>query len=110
MLVGRPFFLSVTGTRFLLREVRMNGIAWIVLAALLIDFGLNWVADHLNLKAQPDRPPEAFKAFFKNEEYQRSRHYLRVNIHFGRLDEAVQLTAVLIFWFGGGFPALDFWG
>ena len=87
----------------------MNGIAWIVLAALLIDFGLNWVADHLNLKAQPDRPPEAFKAFFKNEEYQRSRHYLRVNTHFGRLDETVQLTAVLIFWFGGGFPALDFW-
>ena len=87
----------------------MNAIAWVVLAALLLDFGLNWMADHLNLKSQPDTPPEAFKPFFKNGDYQRSRRYLRVNTRFDRLNEAIQLAAVLIFWFGGGFPALDAW-
>jgi len=87
----------------------MNWIAWMVLAALLLDFGLNWVADHLNLKAQPDAPPEACKVFFKEGEYQRSRDYLSVNTRFGRLAEAVQLAAILIFWFGKGFPALDAW-
>ena len=87
----------------------MNAIAWVVLAALLLDFGLNWMADHLNLKAQPEAPPEAFKTFFKNGEYQRSQDYLRVNTRFGRLDEATQLAAILLFWFGRGFPALDAW-
>ena len=87
----------------------MNWIAWVVLAALLLDFGLNWVADHLNLKAQPDKPPDAFKALFKNGDYPRSQAYLRVNTRFGRLAEAIQLGAILIFWFGRGFPVLDAW-
>ena len=87
----------------------MNAIAWVVLAALLLDFGLNWMADHLNLKAQPEAPPEAFKTFFKNGEYERSQDYLRVNTRFGRLAEAIQLAAILLFWFGRGFPALDAW-
>ena len=87
----------------------MNAIAWIVLTALLLDFGLQWLAEGLNLKAQPDSPPEGFKSYFKDGAYARSQAYLRVNTRFGRLAGAIQLGAILIFWFAGGFPALDAW-
>lgn len=87
----------------------MNAIAWVVLTALLLDFGLQWMADRLNLRAQPASPPEAFKAYFTDGAYARAQSYLRVNTRFTRLAEGIQLGAVLIFWFAGGFPALDGW-
>jgi len=87
----------------------MNAIAWIVLSTLLLDFGLHWQADRLNLKASPDAPPEPFRGFLGEDEYRRSQAYLATNTRFGWITEATQLSAVLVFWFAGGFPALDAW-
>jgi STE24 endopeptidase len=87
----------------------MNGIAWIVLLTFLIDFGLHWLADHLNLKAWPASPPEAFRSYFEAGRYQRSKDYLRISTRFGWLAEGTQLAAILFFWFAGGFPILDSW-
>ncbi len=87
----------------------MNLIAWIILAALLLDFWLHWQADRLNLKAQPATPPDSFRSLYENGDYQRSKDYLAVNTRFGWLAEGIQLAAVVIFWLAGGFPALDAW-
>ena len=87
----------------------MNAVGGLVLAALLLDFGLQWLADRLNLQAQPSSPPGAFRAHFKEGEYRRAQTDLRANTRIGRLAEAVQLGALLIFWFTGGFPILDLW-
>jgi len=87
----------------------MNGIAWIVLLTFLIDFGLHWLADHLNLKAWPASPPEAFRSYFEAGRYRRSKDYLRISTRFGWQAEGIQLAAILFFWFAGGFPILDSW-
>ena len=87
----------------------MNAIAWIVLITLLLDFGLHLLADRMNLKTMPDSPPEEFKLLINDEEYKRSQDYLRTNSRFGWVSGAVQLLAILIFWFARGFPALDGW-
>jgi len=87
----------------------MNSIAWIVLLTLLMDFGLHWLADCLNLKAWPASPPKEFQSVVAPGTYQRSRDYLRIRTQFGWIADATQLAAVLIFWFAGGFPALDTW-
>jgi STE24 endopeptidase len=87
----------------------VNGIAWIVLTALLLDFGLHWVADRLNLKAWPASPPKALRSFYADGEFDRSQTYLRARTRFGWLTDGTQLAAVLLFWFAGGFPALDAW-
>jgi STE24 endopeptidase len=87
----------------------MNGIAWIVILTLLTDFGLHWLADHLNLKAWPASPPEGFRSFFEPGDYQRSKNYLNISTRFGWLTEATQLATILFFWFAGGFPMLDSW-
>jgi len=87
----------------------MNTIAWIVLLTLLMDFGLHWLADRLNLNAWPASPPEEFESLLDPGSYQRSKDYLRTSTRFGWLTEATQLAAVVIFWFAGGFPILDAW-
>ncbi len=87
----------------------MNVIGWIVLLTLLADFTLNRIADILNLRAMTDRPPEGFADVFDPERYRKSQRYLRINTRFGWITESVDLTAILIFWFAGGFPALDVW-
>lgn len=87
----------------------MNAIGWIVLAALIIEFGLHWLADRLNLEAMPESPPEAFQPLLNSRDYEQSKAYQRINTRFGWLSEGTFLAAVLIFWFAGGFPALDAW-
>lgn len=85
----------------------MNTIAWIILLTLLMDFGLHWLADRLNLNAWPASPPEEFESFLNPGSYQQAEDYLSISTRFGWLTEATQLAMVLIFWFAGGFPILD---
>lgn len=87
----------------------MNLVGWIVLLTLLADFTLNRIADALNLRAMSDRPPAGFEGVYDPDRYRKSQQYLRVNTRFGWITESVDLAAILIFWFAGGFPALDGW-
>lgn len=85
----------------------MNVYAIIILATLLLDYGLNLVADMLNLRAlQPDLPA-AFRGVYDAETYRKSQAYTRVQTQFGWLTATFSLLLTLIFWFAGGFPALD---
>ncbi|MFZ0612129.1 MAG: M48 family metallopeptidase [Desulfobacterales bacterium] len=80
-----------------------------ILFALLLNLTLNTVADFLNLKTlRPDLPPE-FRDLYDEACYRRSQQYLRVNTRFGWVVSAVNLAALLVFWFGGGFELLDHW-
>ena len=85
----------------------MNAIAWIILAALLLEFLLHWIADRLNL-GQIEAPlPDEFRACYNPDEYRRSQTYLRDTTRFGWVSGGVHLMAVLIFWFAGGFAWVD---
>ncbi len=85
----------------------MNIIAWIILAALILEFLLNLTADLLNLKAMTNRPPDEFKPYYDTRRYRRSQRYLRDNTRLGWVSSAFNLLVILVFWFGGGFPGLD---
>lgn len=87
----------------------MNAFAIIILLAMVVDTVLNLSADVLNLKRLSPAVPAAFKGWYEPREYERSQNYLRVNTRFGWLVSTVNLGAVLVFWFGGGFAWLDQW-
>ncbi len=85
----------------------MNLYAWIILSALFFEFALNLAADILNLKAlSPDLPAE-LTGFYDAATYRRSQKYTRVTTKFGIVTSTLNLGATLIFWFCGGFDALD---
>jgi STE24 endopeptidase len=87
----------------------MNWIGWIVLAALVVDAGLHLTADLLNLKRLSTRIPAAFEGIYDPQRYARSQAYLKDRTHFGWIAAAVDLSALLLFWFLGGFTWLDNW-
>ncbi len=87
----------------------MNFIAGIILAAIVVDFMLHGLADFLNLKMLQDELPEAFHGFYDKDLYRKSQEYLRVNTKFGWITSTFNISAILIFWFGKGFPLLDQW-
>lgn len=85
----------------------MNWIGWIILATLLVDFVLNAVADWLNLRHTQATLPEEFRDVYDSERYRTARQYLQVNTRFGWVVSAVNLAALLVFWFGHGFAFLE---
>ena len=46
---------------------------------------------------------------YDETQYQKSQDYLRVTTRFGFITETVNLVALLLFWFLGGFARLDLW-
>jgi len=85
----------------------MNVYAIIILATLLLDYGLNLVADMLNLRALRPELPVAFQDLYDAETYRKSQAYTRVQTQFGWLTATFSLLVILIFWLAGGFAALD---
>lgn len=85
----------------------MNIYAVIILLALVLDLALNLLADVLNLRALRPELPEAFRDVYDAEAYRKSQQYTRVQTQFGWLTITVTLAVTLVFWFTGGFQALD---
>jgi STE24 endopeptidase len=87
----------------------MNAIAILILVALMLAAALDFFADLLNLRRMRPELPAAFAGWYDSERYRKSQTYLRVNTRFGWVVAAVDLTVLLVFWFGGGFRWLDEW-
>lgn len=85
----------------------MNLYAILILSALLVEYGLNLVADLLNLKALRNDLPKEIGGLYDAAAYRTSQEYTRVNTKLGMIAAAVHLAALLLFWFAGGFNALD---
>ena len=87
----------------------MNTIAIIILAAIILDYAINTLADYLNIKMLRNDLPDAFQGVYDPERYDKSQQYLKVNTRFGRIAATFNLLVILIFWFAKGFPLLDEW-
>ncbi len=85
----------------------VNEFSWIILGALLLEYGLDLAANLLNLRAlRYDVPPE-LKGVYDPADYRRSQEYTRVSTRFGFIVSTFTLAVVLAFWFSHGFGFLD---
>lgn len=87
----------------------MNGIAFVILIALAADFFLHLLADGLNLRHLSHQLPKGFEGIYDAQRYRQSQRYLKTHTQFGWIASALQLIALLVFWFAHGFPWLDRW-
>jgi len=85
----------------------MNMYAIIILSALLLEFGINLIADILNLKTLKSELPQEFDSVYDAEKYRKSQEYTRTNTRFGFVTSGFNLLILLVFWFAGGFNFLD---
>ena len=85
----------------------LNVYGIIIIAALLLDYVVNLLADVLNLRALRPELPRAFQEVYDAEAYRTSQQYTRVQTQFGWVTSTVHLVAILGFWLAGGFHHLD---
>ena len=85
----------------------MNSYGFIVLAALAVDFLLHTVADVLNLRALDKGVPETLRGLYSDDDYYRSKRYVRLATSVEVTERIVLLFAILAFWFLGGFGWVD---
>ncbi len=87
----------------------MNVYAWIILVALLAEYGLNLATSALNLKALRTPLPVGFRDVLDAEAYRQSQAYTRAQTRFEWVRSTFQLAVLMVFWFAGGFEWLDTW-
>ena len=85
----------------------MNTFAVVILAALVGEYLLQLASGALNVRAFSPALPDEFAGVFDDEKYARARRYTATRTRFGLLRGAFDLAVVLVFWFAGGFAALD---
>jgi STE24 endopeptidase len=85
----------------------MNAYAALILATLLFDYVLNLLADGLNLRALRPELPATFRTLYDAAAYRKSQAYTRAQTQFGWVTATLALGSTCLFWFSGGFQALD---
>jgi STE24 endopeptidase len=91
-------YLPVSGQRM---------IGGFVLSALIGYYLLDSLAKLLNLRSLRTQVPKEFLDVYETNRYRRSQEYTRSNTWFELLASTIDLTALLAFWFLGGFEVLD---
>ncbi len=87
----------------------MNIYSIIILTTLVLSYGLELIADLLNLKSLRAEVPEELKGLYDDEAYRKSQEYTRTRTRWGQVSGTFDLLVLLLFWFLGGFNYLDHW-
>ncbi|HRK75525.1 MAG TPA: hypothetical protein PLL64_14670, partial [Rhodothermales bacterium] len=85
----------------------MNAIGWFILVAVLIAHVIDTLAEWLNMRAADTVLPPALVHLYDEEAYEKAQTYLKSNTRFGMFKRVLDLVALLLFWFLGGFGWLD---
>ena len=85
----------------------MNGVFWIILTALLLDFVIGSLSTILNVRYLKANPPMGLEDLYDSQEYRKSQEYTRVQSIFGLTVSSFRLILLLTFWFIGGFNYID---
>ncbi|MDI6797274.1 MAG: M48 family metallopeptidase, partial [Desulfatibacillaceae bacterium] len=85
----------------------MNAYAAFILFFLLAGWLAGLVADILNLASAKTGLPKQFEDVWDRDDYARSQQYLVANTRFSVIADSLGLACLLVFWFLGGFGALD---
>src|SRR6201987_4332776 len=84
-------------------------IGGFVFCSLVGYYLLDSLAKLLNLRSLQMQVPSEFLDVYDANRYRRSQEYTKLNTWFELLLSTVELATFLIFWFLGGFEALDQW-
>lgn len=80
-----------------------NTYFWIILVFMLGFKALDTYAEWLNLKRLDHGIPEVFQDTIDTADYAKLVDYTHANTRFGWISRLIELIALLVFWFFGGF-------
>lgn len=81
----------------------------IVLALILIPFGIEILVEWLNLKNIQEELPKEFEGIYDSDRYLKSQKYLSENTRFDIFHSTFSTALLIVFFVLGGFNFLDLW-
>ncbi len=84
-----------------------NYVFFIILAILIIGFGLERWLEYLNLKNASATPPPELSDVYEPARYEESQKYKRTNTRFSFVTSSLSLLLVLLMLFLGGFALVN---
>ena len=85
----------------------MNGIFWVILITLILNFSVGLFSTILNVLSLKSIPPVELEDVYQGEEYRKSQRYTRVQSLFGLTGSTIKFVLLLTFWLSGGFNYID---
>ena len=85
----------------------MNILFWIILIAIILEFIIDTILTVLNIRSINTTPPNGLEDIYDSSEYKKSQEYTLTRSKFSLIINIVQIIAMLIFWFSGGFNFVD---
>ena len=85
----------------------MNGIFWVILISLILDFAVGLFSTILNVLSLKSIPPVELEDVYQDDEYRKSQRYTRVQSLFGLTGSTIKFVLLLTFWLSGGFNYID---
>jgi STE24 endopeptidase len=85
----------------------MNILFWIILIAIIVEFIIDIILTILNIRSINTNPPNGLEDVYDFSEYKKSQEYTLTRSKFSLIVTIVQILAMLIFWFSGGFNFVD---
>ncbi len=79
----------------------------IIIAFLLLSFGVSSVSDYLNVKNISDELPQEFVGYYDAEKYKKSQNYLKDKTKLSFISSSVSLVVSIAFILAGGFNCAD---
>ena len=84
----------------------MNPYRVIILLTLFLRFALT-ISEWFSIRKMDDQLPDEVKDVYDEEKFRKSKQYLNTSTTFRLVQDTFSLTLLLLFWFLGGFEALD---
>ena len=72
-----------------------------------MSYGLNFIADLLNLRSLNTVLPSELEGLYEAEAYRTSQVYTQVKTQVAWISSTLSLAVTLVFWLTGGFALLD---
>jgi STE24 endopeptidase len=85
----------------------INPFFFIILCAILVEYGVDLAANLLNLKSLKSGLPPGLEGTYQPQDYRKSQEYIRTNTRLDFIASTFSLVVLLSFWFAGGFNYLD---
>jgi len=85
----------------------MNIYLVIILAAIIVEYVIDLVANHLNLKNLKTTLPGEFEDVFDEEKYAKSQRYTRETTKFSNIQSTFMVIVKILFILLGGFNLID---
>ena len=87
----------------------MNILFWIILIAIILEFIIDTILTVLNIRSINTTPPNGLEDIYDSSEYKKSQEYTLTRSKFSLVINIVQIIAMIIFWFSGGFNLFEHW-